>query len=425
MVAFALLEARVAAVLLYFGGWLLLPVAHYPPNTLTASFFTVDVIGAGLPSNLGLTKAVVVPLATLAAWLIVRVRRIGGADLTPFDAAMAAFCLWPLAAGLIRSGDAAAAWRDALYLSASWGASWVLARGLFRRPADWVLLLRGVAWSGVALLPVAVLEGVSGPWIYRAVWGEHAFLLEGERRTVGHRPLGLLEHGNQYALWMALAAFAWLALFRLGAARPKHWPFAIAAVVATAASQSVGAIVLLFAAALATLAPFRWVQRTFVVGGAAAALFGAVYVSGIVPVERIAQKAGVTQQAVAQFDPIRLRSLLYRIRRDQMAVPLLRQAPVAGAGRWDWWRPLGSHPWGLPLLLAGQFGAVSVLLLLAALLTPAVMALFRSDRAGVLCAVLVLVAAADALLNSFVYFPAVLFAGALATARAAVPKVAR
>lgn len=413
ILAFALLDARVAAVVLYLGGWLLLPVAHYPHDTLTKSYFTVDVIGAGLPSNLGLTKAVVVPLTTLAAWIVLRVRRFDWSELAWLDAVMGAFCLWPLAGALFGGADAAGAGHDALYLSASWGASWALARGLFRAPEDWFLLLRGAAWSGVALLPVALVEGIRGPWLYTAIWGEHAFLLEGAARTIGNRPLGLLEHGNQYALWLACGAFAWLALARLEGLKRWQWALAIATIVAVLVSQSIGAIVLMTAGALASLVPPNLLRRTALVGGAPIALLGAIYLSGLVPAERIARTAAFQPQVVARFAPVRLKSLLYRIRRDQMAIPLLRKAPLTGTAHWDWWRPLGSHPWGLPLLLAGQFGVISVLLLLIALLTPAVMALFRDGRRGVLCATLVLIAAADALFNSFVYFPAVLFAAAL------------
>lgn len=413
LLAFAAMEARTAAVTLYFGGWLLLPVAIYPPHTLTAAFFTVEVIGVGLPSNLGLTKGVIVPLATCAAWLVMRMRRVASDELTLFDAAMAGFCLWPIAGALIRGSDMAMGGRDALYLCGSWGATWTLARGLFRRPEDWIVLLRAAAWSGVALAPIALIEGAFGPWVYDAVWGEHAFLREGADRPIGFRPLGFFEHGNQYALWLALAAFAWVALARLGALQPWQRWLALGTIAAVIAAQSIGAALLAAVGIAAVLMPPAWLRRGVVVGGGIIALFGTVYLSGVIPAERIRQSAAMAPANVARFDPIRLRSLLYRIRRDQMAVPLLQRAPLAGTGQWDWWRPLGSHPWGLPLLIAGQFGAVAVLLLLAALLVPAATALFRDDRRGVVCGILVLVAAADALFNSFVYFPAVLFAGAL------------
>lgn len=417
LLAFAAMAARTAAVTLYFGGWLLLPVAAYPPHTLTAAYFTVEVIGVGLPSSLGLTKGVVVPLATCAAWLLLRVRRVAWSELTWLDAVMAGFCLWPVAGALIRGTDVAVGGRDALYLGASWGATWALARGLFRRPEDWLPLLRAAAWSGVALFPIALIEGAAGPWLYDVVWGEHAFLREGADRYIGFRPLGFFEHGNQYALWMALAALAWVALAKLGALTPWQRWVAVATGVAVIAAQSIGAALLLVAGIGAALVPRAWLRRAVLLGGGGVALIAAIYLSGAIPAERIRHSAAFAPASVARFDPVRLRSLLYRIRRDQMAVPVLRRAPLAGTGRWDWWRPLGSHPWGLPLLIAGQFGAVAVLLLMAALLVPAATALFRDDRRGVLCGIVVLVAAADALFNSFVYFPAVLFAAALAGPR--------
>ncbi len=413
ILAFVLFDPRRAAVALYFGGWLLLPVGHYPPGTMTTSYFTVNVIGAGLPANLGLTKAAVIPPVILLVWLLVRVRRIVAPALAPLDYAIAAFCAWPLAGALIRGSDLLAAAEDVAYLGACWGGTWALARLLLRDQDGRIAVLRGAAWSAVALLPVAAVEGFRKPWLYEAIWGNHPFLLEGAARTVGYRPLGFFEHGNQYALWLAAGCLAWLALLGLDRLGRGGAVFTAATAVATVASQSIGAMLLLAAGAAALWTSRLWLMRSVLAGGVATMLVGAVYLSGVVPVERLRHSAALAPQNVARFSAVRLKSLLYRVRRDQMAIPILRRAPVAGMGHWDWWRPIGSHPWGLPLLLAGQFGAVAVLLLLVGLLVPAVSALFRGDRAQVACAILVLMAAADALLNSFIYFPAVLLASAL------------
>jgi hypothetical protein len=103
------------------------------------------------------------------------------------------------------------------------------------------------------------------------------------------------------------------------------------------------------------------------------------------------------------------------MRRDQLALKMVYRAPVAGYGAWDWWRPLKSHPWGLPLLLAGQFGLVSLALLGAALFGGALRGLWRGS--GGLLPILILLAGIDAWLNSYIYFPALLAAAALAHPR--------
>jgi hypothetical protein len=71
-----------------------------------------------------------------------------------------------------------------------------------------------------------------------------------------------------------------------------------------------------------------------------------------------------------------------------------------------------SHPWGLPLLIAGQFGLVSLALVAIALFAGTFRELWTRKRG--LLPVIVVVAAIDASLNSYVYFPAVLAAAAMA-----------
>jgi hypothetical protein len=117
-------------------------------------------------------------------------------------------------------------------------------------------------------------------------------------------------------------------------------------------------------------------------------------------------------------------SILWRLAREQEAVAVIREHPVAGAGQWDWWRALKERPWSLASLIAGQFGLVGLALAMGSLLAPVAEALrsrwrlpITAQDPAVPLVALVLMAVADALLNSFFLFPALLAAGALVQSR--------
>jgi hypothetical protein len=85
---------------------------------------------------------------------------------------------------------------------------------------------------------------------------------------------------------------------------------------------------------------------------------------------------------------------------------------VAGHGVWDWWRPVGTHPWGLPLLIAGQFGLLALAFATFALLAAPLRDIWRGSAS--ILPVLVVLAALDSWLNSTAYIPAILAAAAIA-----------
>jgi hypothetical protein len=146
---------------------------------------------------------------------------------------------------------------------------------------------------------------------------------------------------------------------------------------------------------------------------------GAIYFSGAVPLRALAERTAIGQTVVDLFRSTGRGSFIWRMARDQQALPLVGEHPIIGAGRWDWWRPNGERPWGLFLMIIGQFGVVGVALAFESLMTPALQALKRHwypsawDQPAVPLAIIVLMAIADALLNSFFFYPAILAAGAL------------
>lgn len=402
-----------AALLCSFAGWLFLPVADYPAKAITKQGFTVDVIGTVLPSNLLITKTLIVPLAVLAGLAFGAPRLFRDFRFTMMDAAMACFCLSPLLACAAGRTTVATAIVQAGYLAGVWGATWMIGRVILADQAGRQGLIEAIVVSGLVLVPVAVLEGLHPAWLYNAAFGPHPFQVEGAVRYFSFRPLGFFEHGNQYGIWMAIAALA--ALFRALRRQPRSWgDIAVAGLLAGCAilSQSVGAILLLIFGGMGLLMPAKAIRQGLIAAAAVLLIGGPVYLSGKVPIQRLAETTAAGRKALGVLHATGRESLGYRVRRDQMALPMIYRAPLTGYGAWDWWRPLESHPWGLPLLIAGQFGLLSLLLAAIALLGGALRELWQGSRS--VLPIIVVVAAIDAWLNSYVYFPAFLAAAAMA-----------
>lgn len=403
-----------AAALSYFGGWLLLPVANYPTGTITSSYFTVNVIGAALPSNLGVTKAVVIPVVTLIG-ITLRARRLWANTCFAWpDYCLIAFCLWPFSLLALSNYSILNSALDSAYLLASWGCSWLIGRLIFSDDDGREMLLRSMAWSGVVLLPASLIEGVFGPAVYSRIYGEHAFLFEGSSRYLGHRPLAFFEHGNQFGIWICMAALAWIILVRNGRHSNRiSTALLVVTVAAAVASQSVGAIALLLLGAFALCMNIRKLRRVGLVSGLLIAVVGGVYFSGAIPIEKLARNTAIGQEIIRLLRASGRHTIGYRISRDQMALSMIYKAPLSGYGIWDWWRPLGSHPWGLPLLIAGQFGIVSLGLSMTAILGATARAMGSNDKWRIALALIVLMSLIDAGLNSYIYFPSVVAAGAI------------
>jgi hypothetical protein len=408
------LPLRTAASLTYFGGWLLLPVARYPESTITTNYFTVDVIGVALPSNLGITKAVVIPLVTLLGMTLRAPQFWTKIRLTWLDYCLFAFCLWPISLSLASDISIQRSSAYSIYLFASWAGSWLIGRLIFFGEKGRLTLTQAIAWSGVALFPASLIEGIIGPCIYSPVYGVHAFLLEGSSRYIGHRPLAFFEHGNQYGIWIAMSAFGWLILLRNDNAGRRFEKVGTAwTTIAAIASQSVGAIALLAFGTLAMFTPIQRIRRFGVIAGLLIAILIGIYASGAVPIERIAKNTVFGQKMVSLLRLSGRTTIGYRIHRDQIAIPLIYKAPFTGYGSWDWWRPLGSHPWGLPLLIAGQFGIIGLALSTTAIGGAAVLAIQSNVSLCFPLAIVVVIAMVDAALNSYIYFPAIVVAGAI------------
>lgn len=408
-----------------FAGWLLLPVGNFPPGSTDVAM-PYWITGAAVPSDMLLTKAWWPPVVALAGALWVDRKTLAYWRPGWIDAPMALWCLWPIGQWFVIDDAAPQPWIASLYLFATWGAPWLLGRLYFRNDDGGRRLIAAIAAGLGVITPIALIESISGPKVYGWVYEHHPFTFDGDQRYLGFRPLGFFENGNQYGIWVAATALAAVWLWQ---SAPNSRTRGLAGIVALLGltialmSQSVGAILLLCAGLVLSWALGRQLTRRLL------ALFlllmvlgGAIYLSGAVPLQALAKNTVIGQQLVHIIHSLGRGSFTWRIARDQNALPLIAEHPMLGAARWDWWRPDNGRPWGLALLIIGQFGLVGLVLAFGALLAPALRALSIQWHPGAWqlhsalpLAIIILMAVGDALLNSFFFYPAILAAGSLAS----------
>lgn len=428
LLAFKALPQRSAALGVFFGGWLFAPVGVFPARSSQAgqSEHPFWILGSALPSDMLLHKAWLVPCAVLFGALLFDRAALSRFRPSWFDVPVLLWCAWPLLQSLLFVSQARPAGALAsLYLAGTWGLTWLIGRVYCSGAEGLQALARALAVAGLACLPFALAEGLAGAQTYGWFFEPHPFRHDGNERYLGWRPLGFFENGNQYGLWVSLCALVatWWAWSR-GAEQPR-WRLVAWLVAAMAvAAQSIGGLALaLFGAGVLWLSS-RLRPRLMVVAALAAALaVSAVYVSGAVPVARIANETTLGRAVVGAIKSVGRGSFTWRIAQDQRALPLAMARPLAGTGHWDWWRAQPSRPWGLAMLVLGQFGLVGVALAASVLLLPAARVAWTAPRGDArspqalpwLLAIVVLLSMLDAVLNSFVFFPAVMIAAALST----------
>jgi hypothetical protein len=406
-----------------FAGWLLLPVGDFPAGSSTV-VFPFWITGAAVPSDMILNKMWWPPVVALGGVLLtdrkaLRHFRPGWADIPMF-----LWCIWPVAQWDFVQDPDPQPWIASLYLLGGWGTPWLLGRIYFGGLGGGRQLLIALAASLVVIAPIALIEGILGPRVYGWLYEPHPFRYDGQERYFGFRPLAFFENGNQYGIWVAATALAAIWLWRSGErGRSSLWPIAMAALglVVAFASQSIGAICLLCAGLIFCWAiGFRLFRPALVLGLFLIFTLGTVYLTGKIPLREFAENTAIGHRIVDNIRVSGRGSLTWRIARDQSALQLVRQHPIIGTARWDWWRQNSQRPWGLWLLILGQFGCIGMLLACSALLTP-ILFMFANHRllhwhqTSVPLATIILMAMGDGLFNSFFLYPAILAAGALAT----------
>jgi len=424
LLLFCLAPPAYAVAITCFVGWLLLPVGNFPAGSAEA-VFPYWITGAAVPSDMLLTKMWWPPVVALLGALVTDRKTLAQFRPGWMDVPMGLWCLWPLVQSAVVESPDPKPWIATLYLAAAWGTPWLLGRAYFAGFEGGRRLMISLAAGLVVIVPIALIEGILGPRVYGWFYQPHPFRFDGLERYIGFRPLAFFENGNQYGIWVAATALAGLWLSRPTSQKGNRvWRILVAvlAAIVAFASQSVGAILLLCVGlALSWSLGHHVLRRALLIGLVLILTAGAIYLSGVTPLRSFAENTAVGRQVV---DIVRLSgrgSFTWRIARDQAALNLVDQHLILGSGRWDWWRENGQRPWGLGLLLIGQFGIFGFVLAFSPLLMTIMCTFSRKQvqcwrqRSNPPLAAIVVMATADALLNSFFFYPAILAAGALAT----------
>jgi hypothetical protein len=410
--AYRFFNARLATWLVLAVGFIVLPPGLVPFTNPLPPWL---IVGGALPSSAPPGKAFLVPLVTLF-WALVfdQAKR---PNLHLADIAIAFFCLWPIGqSALIGTLADPPGVVAAVYLSCVWGLLWALGRLYLTSTEDLLLFARALAFVSLALLPIALIEGIQPARIHEWLIGPYPFATVGRERWLGFRPLGMFEDGNQYALWIACSALcaAWAAM-QPRSGKPVRVCAVILAVM-TLVSQSAGAIILMLVG-LAVLYFSKAASKIFHLTLTAAlivAVLMALHVGGIVDFREIV--LGTTPGRIS-YDWLReigRGSFAWRFGQDIKTFPAIRDRILPGTAQWDWFRAAGTRPWGLLQLILGQFGLVGLLAVLIAFGEAALRLSslsFRKPRPAVFALVLLTIAAVDALLNSFPFYPAIVLAG--------------
>jgi hypothetical protein len=426
------LRPATAVFSLVLTGWWLLPVGNYPVLPLGENF-PFWIIGLALPSDVSWGKAGVIGVIVVGGACLFDWKRVRQWRFTVWDLPIAGWCLWSIVRAVLPGSDLQTGTFDSLYLLATWGSMWWMGRLYLQTVEERQLFLQSVVLASLLAVPLALYEGIAGPDFYQWVYGQtHPFRFVGDERYLGYRPILFFEDGNQYGLWMTAGALCavWLVRSRLRplpfASAKWHysWSIGVAAVLVFMAlvAQSVGAI-LLGLMVMGVLQLSRWFRPAVMVVSVAALLaaVGAVYLSGAVPIYQIGKETAIGRKAVDVFRSVGRGSFAWRISQDQKLLRVAKDKALIGQGRWDWWREKGTRPWGMPVLVLGQWGIIGLMLCfsawligsLRASLTTQVAEPYQIKQMPWFLALLGMFAALDGLMNSFIFFPALMLSGAL------------
>ncbi|MBC2652296.1 hypothetical protein [Novosphingobium aerophilum] len=414
-------RARSYAAVIYLGGLALLPAEAYydiDPNVAVPLW----IMGVLIPTPFFmLHKAWIVALTALVAAAWCDFPRLLTFRPKMVDLPVVLFCLWPLAQAVLFVPDPdPPTLRIVMLLIGNWAVPWFLGRIYFSRAEDRVVLIDALILFSLLLLPVSLIETVSPLRVHQLLYGPHPFDADGVTRYWGYRPMAFFEHGNQYGIWIAAAAVAawWRARFSVGpASRGGQWVLAAILIAMTVSAQSVGAICLMVLA-IAWLEVAPWLERhngiyrlglLSLTGGAGLVLEGTVSLTSFgVTADRIARLFGFLE-GIGRY------SLEWRINRAIANLPQVQSFLVTGRGRWDWYTTF--RPWDLTLMIVGFFGLIGltlvVLMIVAAVYRPSSIAPAPRQSSRYVALALIGMTIFDALMNTYVFLPALVLLGSL------------
>lgn len=424
---------RIALLLVFIGGWAVLPAANYTYSTIEFPYW---ILGTGIAANYFITKATVIGFSALLGFVLFDRDAIRRFELTLWDLAMVMWCIVPLLSSIANQSVLTEGLRGEVYQLLAWGVPYFLGRLYFSDTDSLRLAAQAFVIAGLLYIPICLIEIWKGPQFYAHIYGYLPYRWLGAKRYIGYRPIGLLENGNQLGIWMAtatlIAVWFWAKQILNRVLRiPIAWA-ALALLITTLLCQSAGSILLLLA-----LLPFVFVSHrvfprvvtVFLICGVM--LFAGLRLSNVVSIRALVQRNSTAHFAEEFLKRIGRGSFGWRLWQDESHVSIALKRPVLGYGEWDWWRRGELRPWGLWLLSFGMYGIIGLLALEALQVVPVIRAIWfplaRSDieylnlRHALSAAILM--TTIDNLLNSSMILPLLLVIGGMSTWESAATEV--
>ncbi len=277
---------------------------------------------------------------------------------------------------------------------------------------------------GTLSFAAALIEFLFGRFVYSIVYGWHPFQDEGATRFFGWRPLLLLEDPNQIAMWWGTVAIAAMTLYQSRVkshwATATRWWFA-SLVMPPFLFQAFGGALLTVLGGLLLVVRDRRFYGVLFGGIVVLAIIALLFRGPLLRTGRHLAETTSTGQALKRIvrdSPIG--SLGWRIGREEDNDPLIRKHFWTGWGSTQFWKQDSTsvRPWGLVTLVLGAYGVVGCLVWCGMMAVPVSVVLFRIGCSGASdeivvrgMAIIVLVHAIDATLNSAYFLPVVMLLG--------------
>lgn len=358
LVIFTMFPPRRAVVVAFILAWLFLPMAQYQFQ--------------GLPDY---TKMSATCIGVLLATGLFDPDRFRHFRPTWADLPMLVYCLVPFASSMSNGLGPRDGISAVLVQTMTWGVPYFIGRLYF---VDWASLRElaiGIFFGGLVYLPLCLLEVWRSPFLHQWIYGmgTGADWIQSIRYG-GWRPNVFMQHGLMVGAWMASASLAGFWLWRTGTLRrvgnvPLAW-LVLALVGTTLLCKSVGALVLLIAAAAALVLSTRWKTSLIIAAMLIApVIYTAVRGTGF-------WSAQPMVDFVRQIDAERGGSLATRVHSENLLAARARQQPIFGWGGWgrnmayDPETQIKAIPDGLWVIALGVNGVVGLAALLALQLLP-------------------------------------------------------
>jgi hypothetical protein len=414
---------QVALLINFVGGWAVLPAANYVNR---GADFPYWILGTSLESDYFITKATILGFTGILVVYLFDRTSFKRFQLTVWDLPMGMWLIAPLLSAIANPGNYKEGWIGEIYQLLAWGSPYLIGRLYFTDTQSLRIAAKSFVIGGLAYIPFCIFEFFTGPRIYALLYGYQPYQLNGAKRFIGYRPVGLLENGNQLGIWMATATLIALWLWRRKTAQSilgiPILPVAIALLIITLLCQSTGAILLLLALIPFVFVDPRYLSRTVSILLVLGILsFAAFRIANIVSLRELVRDNPKAHAVASYLKSIGKGSLGWRLSLDERHIDTALDEPILGYGQWDWWRSGFERPWSLWLLTFGMYGSVGLVSLEALLLIPALRAVWfplaRSDIGYTnmrhTLSAAVLISAIDSLLNSAIILPLLLVIGGM------------